>query len=410
MSDLAGPWPTRSAGLAGDWAAAARRFFRVPPATERVRFWHVCPAVDMAAYHFSWLWVLVPLVLAGPDFPRDYIPLYVAVLTFSFVHRHYTLGYAYLDREIFTRHRKRFIWAPLILGAGLLATPYVRRASIPEGALSLGELIWPAGDLRLKILVTSVVFVAGVWNVWHTLAQKYGILRIYTAKARAESESSVPGWVDRLLVMGWLPLIVSYVAPALSETILHEFRVARKFLRPLVDGLAVAQPVAVPIATAIAGASVVIFFGYEWRAHRLRNRPRLSMAIGLCGLWAGFVLLDPIKVYLAFAFSHGLEYMVFVWAFQRRRYAEIRSPQPLMARILERPWLAYPLYTGALAALYICLHDWDGFRISRATNWRVGDVKIGKWVFYWGVFQSLLHFYYDGFLWKTRQPGMRRSL
>jgi hypothetical protein len=37
-------------------------------------------------------------------------------------------------------------------------------------------------------------------------------------------------------------------------------------------------------------------------------------------------------------------------------------------------------------------------------------MKIGKWVFYWGVFQSLLHFYYDGFLWKTRQAAVRTSL
>ena len=43
-----------------------RQIFRVPPATERVRSWHVSPAVDMAAYHFSWLWILVPLLLAGP--------------------------------------------------------------------------------------------------------------------------------------------------------------------------------------------------------------------------------------------------------------------------------------------------------------------------------------------------------
>ena len=112
----------------------AAGIFRVPPPTERVHFWHVSPAIDMAAYHFSWLWVLVPLVVAGPAYPGDYISLYIAVLAFGFIHRHYTLGYAYLDREIFQRHRRRFVLAPLIVGAGLLATPYLLRASIPAGA------------------------------------------------------------------------------------------------------------------------------------------------------------------------------------------------------------------------------------------------------------------------------------
>ena len=134
------------------------------------------------------------------------------------------------------------------------------------------------------------------------------------------------------------------------------------------------------------------------------------MAVGIGSLWICFVLLDPIKVYLAFAFSHGLEYMVFVWAYQRRRYAEPRSPEPVMARVLAHPWLAYSTYTFALAAIYVFLRNWEEFSIWQLPKLRVGQQTIGAWIFYWGVFQSLLHFYFDGFLWKTRRPEMRRSL
>ena len=406
MSEAIGSLPTQGSGL----AVPLRRFFRVPPPRERVPFWHVSPAIDMAAYHFSWMWVLVPLMLAGPSYPGDYVALYIAVLTFGFVHRHYTLGYVYLDPEIFARHSSRFVWVPVVLGVGLLATPYLLRASIPPGSLAAGGFSWPDADFRLKIIVTTIVFGAGLWNIWHTLSQKYGILRIYSAKARDEQATSVPGWVDRLFVMGWLPLVVTYVAPRFTEEILREFRVARIFLNPFMEWLNVAQPVGVPLSTAIAIASLVIFVAFEWRVHRLRNWPRLSMAIGMASLWFCFVVFDPIKVYLAFAFSHGLEYMVFVWAFQRRRYAEVRSPQPLMARLLEHPWIAYPLYTLALGGVYILFQDWQDHEFWRVPSRRVLDLKIGKWVFYWGVFQSLLHFYYDGFLWKTRQPSVRKSL
>ena len=134
------------------------------------------------------------------------------------------------------------------------------------------------------------------------------------------------------------------------------------------------------------------------------------MALGTTALWAGFVWFDPIKVYLAFAFSHGLEYMVFVWAFQRRRYAEHLDPQPMMGRILEHPWIAYPAYTLALGGLYVLLHEWEPFDFWQVPHVRVATIKLGQWVFFWGVFQSLLHFYYDGFLWKTRDSAMTRSL
>jgi hypothetical protein len=384
----------------------------------------------MAAYHFSWLWILIPLLLAGPEFPDAYFPLYVAVLTFGFVHRHYTLGYAYLDAEVFAQHRRRFIWVPLFLGAGLLATPFLLRTRIPGGAFSVGEWVWPESELRLIFILTFIIFAAGVWNIWHTMAQKYGILRIYTAKARIEARSQpvpddrteggvvgargstagVPGWVDRLFVMGWLPLIVCYVVPRFSETVAREFKIARFFVDPLLGFLTAGAEILVPVSGAIAAASAVTFAVFEWRAHRFRNRPRLSMALGTFALWACFIVFDPIKVYLAFAFSHGLEYMVFVWAFQRRRYAERRNPQPLMGRILEHPWIAYPLYTLALGGVYVLLHEWEPFDFWSVPGIRVATVTLGQWVFFWGVFQSLLHFYYDGFLWKTRHSAMSRSL
>ena len=63
MRDAANPPSIRGAeptGLAG----GLRGIFRIPSPAERVRAWHVSPAIDMAAYHFSWLWVLLPLVFA----------------------------------------------------------------------------------------------------------------------------------------------------------------------------------------------------------------------------------------------------------------------------------------------------------------------------------------------------------
>jgi len=164
MEDVASSPPTGRTESSGLFEPL-RKIIRIPAPGERVQSWHVSPAIDMAAYHFSWLWILLPLIVAGPKYPIDYLPYYVIVLTFGFVHRHYTLGYAYLDGEIFARHRRRFICAPLLLGAAFLATPMLVKASIPSGAFSIGSLRWPDTDLRLKLLVTTVVFGAGLWNI-----------------------------------------------------------------------------------------------------------------------------------------------------------------------------------------------------------------------------------------------------
>jgi len=32
------------------------------------------------------------------------------------------------------------------------------------------------------------------------------------------------------------------------------------------------------------------------------------------------------------------------------------------------------------------------------------------WAFYWSVYQSLVHFYYDGFLWKMRMPWVQANI
>ena len=64
-----------------------RHFFRIPAASERVPDWHVAPAVDMIAYHFSWLWLLAPLLLFGDRHTVDYFALFVVLMASSLAGR-----------------------------------------------------------------------------------------------------------------------------------------------------------------------------------------------------------------------------------------------------------------------------------------------------------------------------------
>ena len=455
--------------------------------------WHVSPGVDTLAYAFSWAFVLVPMLFVGDAHRVDYLPIYLLVLAFTDVHRHYGLPYTYLDREVFARHPVRFTVFPAVMLVAFLAAPFFRRAvhAVPGstvacglvwlvllvqelrrdrdgggtplrllaplvlGALALAAMadlafrtFWPwlvaalatslalelvarrrgrsprfvapllvAGVIALVVWVPSVtvrtvqvlmavtVF-AGIWNIWHVYSQKYGILRMYAAKAGRR----VPGWVDRGLVWGWLPLYVLWLGTEHRSTIVELFPAGREILAPLfatVDALG--------LWFLVPTAALVVFFAaaflyWEARAHGFRNTPRLVMATGTTLLAASFLLVHPLKAYLAYAFTHAVEYMVFVWAFQRRRYRAPLPHEPLIARFLRYPVLVYVGFALAMGLCFVYLKYSGRWILQDEAPVRLFDISAWEWIGYWTVFQSMVHFYFDGFLWKMRARSVRDTI
>lgn len=483
-------------------ATAPAPIFSVPPPDRQVERWHVAAAIDVAAYAFSWIWVLVPLGML-PDPKAEWLGLYILVLVATDVHRHFGLPYVYLDREVFSRFRLRFVLFPALMFLAWAASPFIARHARPVTAVGLagavalvillgqilrkdrdGEppsavalvralgpaaaalalgLVVARGEPGWAMLLAAAVGTAGVdvhiglpggrrfvaaaavvaltsalgvmviaghppqalrisardalnlaavaagaWNIWHVLMQKYGILRMYSAKSGRDAK--VPGWVDRLLVFGSIPLLLVWVGPANREAALTGFDRGAKVLVPLLDGLARVQPYLLVPCVALAVGSVVAFIGHERRANGLKNAPRLWMAAGTTLLAASFFVVHPIKVYLAYAFSHAVEYMVFVWAYQRRRYAEPHEHRPLLARVLARPWLAYGGFILVGAVLVVGLKYYGRTIFRERDQPRFLGITTAEWFMYWGVYQSMVHFYFDGFLWKMRRKATRAHL
>jgi len=261
---------------------------------------------------------------------------------------------------------------------------------------------------RARAVVAAVVFIAGAWNVWHVYAQKFGVLRMYAAKSGSPTPS--PRWADRTLLFCWIPLYLVWLGPSYRAQIERAFPTVRDIALPLVDAMTRARPYFLAPAIACVAVGLGTFVLFEWKTQRLGNAPRISMALGTTLLSASFLVFDPVHVFMAFAFSHAVEYMVFVWAFQRRRYAERRDPEPLLGRILKRPWLAYGAFTLGITVPYLLLRFWGYLIVPDAENPVVLGATIERWAFYWSVFQSLVHFYYDGFLWKMRLPSVQANI
>jgi hypothetical protein len=361
----------------------------VPPGSP-VRRWHVSPLVDSLAYHWSWLLALIPMAMMGTE-REDYLALFVLVLAMNFAHRHLTLPIVYLDRETLRTHPLRFTLVPVAMVVVFAIEPLLRNS-----------------DYHLAFV--SIATFSGAWGLWHTIQQKYGILRLYVAKSELPAGDRPPPWVDRLLVHGWFPVWIVYLGTSHRALVEDAFSRAEPFITPLMGGLVGIRSWALPLAGAIPVFAVAAFLWYEWRNERLRNPARLFMGVGTAALSASFLFLDPAKVFLSYTFSHALEYFVFVWAYERKRFANPSAAPSLLKRALRHPAFFYWGFFFAIGIFYVVFRYWGVYLFPADEKLDVAGISGTRWIYYWGISQSMVHFYYDGFLWKMRSPATRANI
>lgn len=363
--------------------------------------WLRGPAWDTAILAYGWLpfylWLVLGLGLGRDAFGAA--PLSrsganaalatatVVALAITYVHRHYTFLLIYGDRDTVAPRARAYLWVPLAVIA----------------AVALAR-----GTAEVKLLGISpwlvVLFVTGVWNVWHTLQQRYGIGRIYAAKLagrlaqQGRGGEPLDGVVharrDRALLWSLALATAALVLVLRPGTFAGHMR-ARQLLRTLAPVL---QPPGgtVLLVTALALAVVV---SWRWFAAERRSgasvrelAPRWSFVLSTVMLLAVFVVHGPIVGYLCFGTAHAIEYLGFVHHFGERKYhgAQRRS----LAAALFGSMLRAPLPLGAMLGLFVLLRPWHDEAI---------------YVVYYTV-TSLLHFLFDGWIWKVRRPEVRQPL
>jgi hypothetical protein len=292
-----------------------------------------------------------------------------------------------------------------LLGVALLLGPWIQRHQV-EGGVPIAHLLAFVGAF------------AALWNFWHVYMQKYGIMRMYSAKARPDARTDpksgaaleVPGWTDKALVLCWLPLYFAYLGPLYREIAVDYFDDAAAVLPGFIDLLERSMPVTLPLTIGFVLVVHALWLRAEWRAHRLRNAPRLWMAGGTTALACCFFVFDPVKVYIAFAFSHAVEYCVFVWAFQRKRYQTKLAHDPSLGRLLRHPVVFYMVMLALFGVGILLLKYWGRWIVPDADRPELFGYRTGYWLGFWGIYQSMVHFYFDGFLWKMRLPSVRANI
>lgn len=364
-----------------------------PPGT-----WLRGPVFDSLGLAWCWvpfyLWVVFGLGLGREGWGWDALTrsegraalasATVVALGITYVHRHYTFILVYGDRETFDRRARAFIVAPIAvialvsLGRALDGTPLGRIGPTPI-------------DTWLAILT-----VTGLWNVWHTIQQRYGILRVYAGRAGAGLQRPEHARRDRGLLWASVTLVALCLVFLRPETFAGHGN-ARRVLRTL--GPFREHPLTL-MAAAVVGIVAVVVLAW-WGTHELRadmagsrRIPRTSFVASTLGLFAVFVVHGPIVGYLCFGTAHAIEYVFFLHHFGHAKFTRRPDVHGPVATALRHPWRWAPLISGALLLLYVALLE------QRRT-----EIYL---IYYTST--SLLHFLFDGWIWKVRRPEVARPL
>ena len=332
-------------------------------------YWLLGPWKDLLLF-VATPFLIIPAVL-GLRLVWSTPDLALVVASFGAVGHHLPgMMRAYGDRALFARFKIRFILSPIVLFAFCM----------------YGMFVFPA----------PVILAVYAWGVWHRLMQTHGFLRIYDAKAG--SVASRTGWLDFSMCLSWF-LLVGFLSPGRQAKILGDL-----------------YSVGVPVISldvisfvrmgwiALTAVVTVAFIANVVRGYRTGNPPspiKIALLITNVGLFAfcNLAISSLLLAVLMFEILHDAQYLGIVWLFNTKRVdadPEVGGFTRFVFR--RRAWLVL-LYLGLIAAYGALNVAYEG------TDGMFKNIFGGLL-----TTSTLLHFYYDGFIWKIREKQTSESL
>lgn len=318
---------------------------------------------------YDWAFFLLPplaslwlgFAIAGSDFSGRVFSIFGVETTMAelalgtLIHAHLVavVFRSHLNRDIFRLYPLRFVAVPLVLFFAILGSAW--------------------------IAVTAVV-VATFWDVWHSGAQTFGFARIY------ERNAGVPPQVGRTLDF-WANQLL-YAGPILAGATLMAHVDSFESFEAVEAALFTAIPAQVEGVQSLL-TDLVIGFGTaflvyyvlahveRWRAGQPSSPLKIFLvaSTGLTSIWAwGF---NPWgEAFFIMNLFHAVQYLALVWATEKKRIVALCR--------VERPGLAAALFLGSVGVY--------GF-----------VAQVGTFTGVWSATMvvSLMHFWYDGFVWSV---------
>jgi Tfp pilus assembly protein PilF len=341
-----------------------------PSSATRPKLWILDSWRDLILYVGTPLLLVPAFALAQARWsPQD---IYLFVAAFGAMGHHLPgMIRAYGDRALFERFKWRFIFAPLFLLAACTA------------------FFW--WDLK------GILLVVFFWGVWHGLMQTYGFCRIYDAKTG--TFDALTRRLDFAMCVIWFATAVALSPYRLSDTLDTYYMCGGPFIPPSVVQLG--QGLILLLAVAVS----VLFVAHFCRLWIIGKRPNpVKVALLITSIafwWYCNNLVANILVGIAlFEVFHDVQYLSLVWIYNRNRVEKDSNIGGFMRFVFRRSGSLMGLYVGLVLAYgsvsYINAH------IGMDTVKRILTGVVTA--------STLLHFYYDGFIWKVRERSTRQSL
>jgi tetratricopeptide (TPR) repeat protein len=278
---------------------------------------------------------------------------------------------AYGDRALFQRFRWRFICAPIFL-------------VVVCAAFSLWDL-------------KGIVLVAFVWGVWHGMMQTYGFCRIYDAKVGSFAEATRR--LDFALCGIWFATAVLLSPQRMTDTLEMYYSAGGPFIPPAL--LRTAQQGLLALAVAISGVFLVNFV-WMWIQGKRPSPVKVVLLVTSISFWwyCNNIVASVLVGIALFEVFHDVQYLSLVWIYNRKRVESDSSIGGFMRFVFRR--------SGALVGVYVGLVlAYGGLSLSKSY---VGIEAVKRILTGVVTASALLHFYYDGFIWKVREKSTRQSL
>lgn len=302
--------------------------------------------------------VLGAVQILPPWTVKQYVLVYMAL-----GHHVPTFLRAYGDPDEFRRNRFRLIAIPLLV-VPVLAVAY-----------------WI--DARIVMLIF-------VWDQFHFVRQNYGMMRIYDAKAG--TANATPINLDQWLCFAAFVAIVSH-----SDFYTHTYA------ETLFDlGLSVPSWIGTVVGDGSLALTVVVGAAYVGllvarlaRGHPVAL-PKLAIFATTYGCWyyAYVTLSDPFLSYPISSFFHCLQYDAFAWSYNHHKAGTAPTSE-------EGAVFRY-LYESRHIWMYVLgIFGYGGLSMLGQGLYPIIVLNAST---------GVLHYYFDGFIWKVRRAEFRRYL
>jgi tetratricopeptide (TPR) repeat protein len=280
---------------------------------------------------------------------------------------------AYGDRALFERFKWRFILAPIFLLS-----------------VCVGFYFW-------DIKANPVVMIVFLWGVWHGMMQTYGFGRIYDAKMG--SFAGLTRRLDFATCAIWFAAGVILSPARMTDTLEGFYGCGLPFIAP-----AAIHALQQTFVVAAIAVSILWFGNYirMWIAGTRQNPVKLALFVTSVAFWwyCNNGVANILAGIALFEVFHDVQYLSLVWIYNRNRVEKDSSIGGFMRFIFRRSGSLIGLYVGLVFAYgsigYLNYH----IGLDTVTRVLTGVVAAS----------GLLHFYYDGFIWKVREKSTRQSL